>query len=269
MQVKQLLPRPRVFGRHFPICQLHVEGVRIEVSSMHTLPPVRLQAAGAAGAAGAGAGGRAVVPPDAAQMLDKGPKEAVAAAMAAAKAAGAQVRRCWPKPGGSVPHVCAAVSALMSGSELHFRQRVCMSLLSLLFLLGDIAVSTATRRLSSRSPQIGRHRHCKAAGTQRQQQQQHLAALAAQQARQRPPTWAAARRENALGRDFTANCLLYDPFAGLLFDYVGGVADLQARLLRCNGDAGPRFSRDPACMLRAVRCAARAGEHGARDFPAY
>lgn len=96
LQVKQLLPRPRVLGRHFPICQLDVEGVRIEVSSMHTLPPIRLQAAGAAATRTAGSGsgsGRAVVPPDAAQMLDKGPKEAVAAAVAAAKAAGAQVRQ--------------------------------------------------------------------------------------------------------------------------------------------------------------------------------
>jgi hypothetical protein len=80
-----------------------------------------------------------------------------------------------------------------------------------------------------------------------------------QQLQPRQLSWAAARRENALGRDFTVNCLLYDPFAGLLFDYVGGVADVQSKLLRCNGDAAERFSRDPACMLRAVRCAARAG----------
>jgi hypothetical protein len=117
--------------------------------------------------------------------------------------------------------------------------------------------------------QIGRHRHTKAAMAHRQQQPQQWSALTPQhqqqlllqqqQQRQRPPTWAAARKENAIGRDFTANCLLYDPFAGLLFDYVGGVTDLQARVLRCNGDAAERFSRDPACMLRAVRCAARAG----------
>jgi hypothetical protein len=84
LQVKQLLPRPRVFGRTFPICQLNVNGVRMEISSMHTLPPVRLQAAGSAGA-------RAIVPPDAAQVLLRGPKEALVAAVAAAKAAGAQV----------------------------------------------------------------------------------------------------------------------------------------------------------------------------------
>lgn len=83
-QVKQLLPRPRVFGRTFPICQLNVNGVRMEISSMHTLPPVRLQAAGSVGC-------RAIVPPDAAQVLLRGPKEAVLAAVAAAKAAGAQV----------------------------------------------------------------------------------------------------------------------------------------------------------------------------------
>lgn len=82
--MKQLLPRPRVFGRTFPICQLNVNDVRMEISSMHTLPPVRLLAAGSVG-------GRAIVPPDAAQVLLRGPKEAVVAAVAAAKAAGAQV----------------------------------------------------------------------------------------------------------------------------------------------------------------------------------
>lgn len=113
--------------------------------------------------------------------------------------------------------------------------------------------------------QVGRHRRSKApvlyqqhswsaqpTHPQPKQQQQPVRQL----------SWAAARRENALGRDFTVNCLLYDPFAGLVFDYVGGVADVQSKLLRCNGEPAERFSRDPACMLRAVRCAARAGEAG-------
>jgi len=56
---------------------------------------------------------------------------------------------------------------------------------------------------------------------------------------------------------------MYDPFAGLLFDYVQGMPDIHAGVLRCNGDPASRFSRDPACMLRAVRCAARAGEPAA------
>lgn len=77
---------------------------------------------------------------------------------------------------------------------------------------------------------------------------------------QQAVSWAAARRRNSCSRDFTVNALLYDPFQAVLFDYVGGMADARQRLLRCVGDPGQRFSADPACLLRAVRCAARAGE---------
>jgi hypothetical protein len=77
---------------------------------------------------------------------------------------------------------------------------------------------------------------------------------------QQQPSWSAARRANAAARDFTVNALLYDPFQAVLFDYVGGVADAKQQLLRCIGDPGVRFTADPACLLRAVRCAARAGE---------
>jgi len=73
------------------------------------------------------------------------------------------------------------------------------------------------------------------------------------------PTWGDARRLNAQKRDFTVNGLLYDPFARLLFDYVGGIADCEARTLRTLGPAMESFTQDPARMLRAVRIAARAG----------
>jgi hypothetical protein len=87
LQVKRLMHKPRVFGRTVPICQLDVDGVRMEISSIHTRPPVRLGTpAGSAGEL-ASAG----VPPDAAQILQAGPQAAVAAAAAAAAAAGGQV----------------------------------------------------------------------------------------------------------------------------------------------------------------------------------
>lgn len=81
-QVKQLVPKSSVFGRNFPICQLLVQGVRVEVSSMHTRPHSSSSTRGHA----TGSGG---VPPDAAQILQAGPKAAAAAAAAAA--GGAQV----------------------------------------------------------------------------------------------------------------------------------------------------------------------------------
>lgn len=89
IQVKHLLPKPRIFGRTVPICQLDVDGVRIEISSMHTRAPIRVAAAAAGDAAVTG------VPPDASQILQAGPKAAVVAAAAAAAAAGGQVGRCW------------------------------------------------------------------------------------------------------------------------------------------------------------------------------
>ncbi|WPT12575.1 Poly(A) polymerase I [Picochlorum sp. SENEW3] len=73
------------------------------------------------------------------------------------------------------------------------------------------------------------------------------------------PTWAMARRENAIKRDFTMNALLYDPFTRILFDYVGGVEDCETKTLRTIESPDVSFSSDPARMLRALRLAARLG----------
>ena len=73
------------------------------------------------------------------------------------------------------------------------------------------------------------------------------------------PTWADARRENSIKRDFTVNALLYDPFSRILFDYAGGVADCATRTLRTIDDPVASFAQDPARILRGVRLAARAG----------
>jgi poly(A) polymerase len=60
-------------------------------------------------------------------------------------------------------------------------------------------------------------------------------------------------------RDFTINALLEDPFTGEVIDHVGGLQDLQARLIRAIGDARERFAEDHLRMLRAVRFAAELG----------
>lgn len=62
---------------------------------------------------------------------------------------------------------------------------------------------------------------------------------------------------DAQRRDFTVNGMFLDPLAGEVIDYVGGRADLDARLLRCIGDADTRFDEDYLRLLRAVRFAAR------------
>src|SRR5207245_1357031 len=64
-------------------------------------------------------------------------------------------------------------------------------------------------------------------------------------------------REDALRRDFTVNGMFCDPLKGELVDYVGGQADLQARILRAIGDPQKRFEEDKLRLLRAVRIATR------------
>jgi putative nucleotidyltransferase with HDIG domain len=63
-------------------------------------------------------------------------------------------------------------------------------------------------------------------------------------------------RIDAERRDFTVNGLFADPETGELLDYVGGRADLDARILRAIGDPHARFREDKLRMLRAVRFAA-------------
>ncbi|HZO80942.1 MAG TPA: polynucleotide adenylyltransferase PcnB [Candidatus Binataceae bacterium] len=65
--------------------------------------------------------------------------------------------------------------------------------------------------------------------------------------------------EDAFRRDFTVNALFYDPQSFRVIDYVGGVADLEARLIRTIGDPELRMREDPVRMLRAVRFAAKLG----------
>jgi len=77
--------------------------------------------------------------------------------------------------------------------------------------------------------------------------------------------------EDVRRRDFTINGLLLDPLRGAEFwksaegirsaviDYVGGMADLDAGVVRAIGRAEERFEEDRLRMLRAVRFAARFG----------
>ena len=61
--------------------------------------------------------------------------------------------------------------------------------------------------------------------------------------------------EDAQRRDFTINGMFYDPVAEKLIDFVGGCADIDAKLVRAIGDPARRFAEDRLRMLRAVRFA--------------
>ncbi len=74
-------------------------------------------------------------------------------------------------------------------------------------------------------------------------------------------------QHDVLRRDFTINGMLLDVdryrvsgnAANAVLDYVGGRADLSARVVRAIGDPMRRFTEDKLRMLRAVRFAARFG----------
>ena len=66
---------------------------------------------------------------------------------------------------------------------------------------------------------------------------------------------------DASRRDFTVNGLFYDPVAKQLHDWVGGEADLRAKLLRTIGSPDERFAEDHLRLLRAVRFAAQLDFH--------
>lgn len=63
--------------------------------------------------------------------------------------------------------------------------------------------------------------------------------------------------EDAFRRDFTVNALFYDIANFSVIDWVGGLGDLEARVIRTIGDPGVRLREDPVRMLRAVALAAR------------
>ncbi len=63
--------------------------------------------------------------------------------------------------------------------------------------------------------------------------------------------------EDARRRDFTVNGLFYDIKSFAVIDYVGGLKDLERRIIRSIGDPNVRFREDPVRMMRAVRFAAK------------
>lgn len=65
--------------------------------------------------------------------------------------------------------------------------------------------------------------------------------------------------EDAWRRDFTVNGLFYNIADFSVIDHVGGLADLERRIIRTIGPARQRFGEDPVRMMRAVEYAARLG----------
>src|SRR5687767_11901220 len=64
-------------------------------------------------------------------------------------------------------------------------------------------------------------------------------------------------QHDAVRRDFAINGLFENPLTGEIIDYVGGRADIDAKLIRAIGDPFARIREDRLRMLRAIRFAAR------------
>jgi poly(A) polymerase len=77
-------------------------------------------------------------------------------------------------------------------------------------------------------------------------------------------------QEDAARRDFTMNALSADPLTGELFDYFGGLADLEHHHIRFIGDPLQRIAEDHLRILRFFRFHARfdAGEPDAAALAA-
>jgi poly(A) polymerase len=66
-------------------------------------------------------------------------------------------------------------------------------------------------------------------------------------------------RQDAFRRDFTINALFYSIADFTVRDHVGGIEDLERKLIRAIGDPDVRFQEDPVRMLRACEFAGRLG----------
>ncbi len=71
-------------------------------------------------------------------------------------------------------------------------------------------------------------------------------------------TFTASLEEDLKRRDFTINAMAYNEHQGLV-DLYGGLADMEAGMIRCVGDAKERFTEDALRMMRAVRFSAQLG----------
>jgi len=72
-------------------------------------------------------------------------------------------------------------------------------------------------------------------------------------------------REDAARRDFTINALMAHPVSGEIFDYFGGLPDLEQRHVRFIGDPFERIAEDHLRILRFFRFHARFGRGSPDD----
>lgn len=63
--------------------------------------------------------------------------------------------------------------------------------------------------------------------------------------------------DDAVRRDFSINSFMYDIETQEIFDWVGGLADIEGRVIRAIGDPSRRLPEDPVRIIRAVKFCAK------------
>lgn len=65
--------------------------------------------------------------------------------------------------------------------------------------------------------------------------------------------------QDVVRRDFSINALYYQPNEGFVYDFCGGLKDMQSRTIRLLGNTQKRVEEDPVRLLRALRFKAKLG----------
>ncbi|MDC0948343.1 polynucleotide adenylyltransferase PcnB [Gammaproteobacteria bacterium] len=68
-----------------------------------------------------------------------------------------------------------------------------------------------------------------------------------------------SREDDSIRRDITINSLYYQPIDDLVIDDLGGIEDIQDKVIRVIGDVEERYREDPVRMKRVLRFAAKTG----------
>lgn len=63
--------------------------------------------------------------------------------------------------------------------------------------------------------------------------------------------------QDVVRRDFSINALYYQPFDDIVYDFCGGLKDVENRTIRLLGDTQKRVEEDPVRLLRALRFKAK------------
>lgn len=71
-------------------------------------------------------------------------------------------------------------------------------------------------------------------------------------------TFTTSLQDDMIRRDFTINALAYSHESGVI-DFVGGIQDIENKVIKAVGNAADRFQEDPLRILRGLRFASKLG----------